>query len=39
MHALNDLVVQGQVHYLGVSDTPAWYAMLAPPYPPLCFTN
>ncbi|OMP81809.1 Norsolorinic acid reductase [Diplodia seriata] len=24
MHALNDLVSSGKVHYLGVSDTPAW---------------
>lgn len=24
MHALNDLVVAGKVHYLGISDTPAW---------------
>ena len=24
MHSLNDLVVSGKVHYLGISDTPAW---------------
>lgn len=24
MHSLNDLVVAGKVHYLGISDTPAW---------------
>ena len=24
MQSLNDLVVAGKVHYLGVSDTPAW---------------
>lgn len=24
MHGLNDLVVAGKVHYLGISDTPAW---------------
>jgi aryl-alcohol dehydrogenase-like predicted oxidoreductase len=24
MHSLNDLVVAGRVHYLGISDTPAW---------------
>jgi aryl-alcohol dehydrogenase-like predicted oxidoreductase len=24
MQTLNDLVVQGKVTYLGVSDTPAW---------------
>ncbi|KAB2576571.1 putative norsolorinic acid reductase protein [Lasiodiplodia theobromae] len=24
MHALNDLVSAGKVHYLGISDTPAW---------------
>jgi aryl-alcohol dehydrogenase-like predicted oxidoreductase len=24
MHSLNDLVVSGKVHYLGISDAPAW---------------
>jgi aryl-alcohol dehydrogenase-like predicted oxidoreductase len=24
MHSLNDLVIAGRVHYLGISDTPAW---------------
>jgi len=24
MHSLNDLVSSGKVHYLGISDTPAW---------------
>jgi len=24
MHSLNDLVVAGKVHYLGISNTPAW---------------
>lgn len=28
MHALNDLVVNGKVIYLGVSDTPAWYEIV-----------
>ena len=30
MHALNDLVVNGKVIYLGVTDTPAWQAILSP---------
>lgn len=32
MHALNDLVTAGQVHYLGVSDTPAWVVSKANQY-------
>ncbi|CAH0046902.1 unnamed protein product [Clonostachys solani] len=32
MHALNDLVVSGKVHYLGVSDTPAWVVSKANQY-------
>ncbi|WYZ33735.1 hypothetical protein EsH8_I_000011 [Colletotrichum jinshuiense] len=32
MHSLNDLVVSGKVHYLGVSDTPAWVVSKANQY-------
>lgn len=32
MHSLNDLVVSGQVLYLGVSDTPAWVVSKANQY-------
>lgn len=32
MHALNDLVVSGKVHYLGISDTPAWVVSKANQY-------
>lgn len=32
MHGLNDLVVAGKVHYLGVSDTPAWIVSKANQY-------
>ncbi len=32
MHSLNDLVVEGRVHYLGVSDTPAWIVSKANEY-------
>ncbi|OJJ98575.1 hypothetical protein ASPACDRAFT_122437 [Aspergillus aculeatus ATCC 16872] len=32
MHGLNDLVVAGKVHYLGISDTPAWIVTKANQY-------
>nr|AAS89996.1 NorB [Aspergillus flavus] len=32
MHALNDLVASGKVHYLGISDTPAWVVSKANQY-------
>lgn len=32
MHSLNDLVISGQVLYLGVSDTPAWVVAKANQY-------
>ncbi|OGM47431.1 sterigmatocystin biosynthesis dehydrogenase stcV [Aspergillus bombycis] len=32
MHALNDLVAAGKVHYLGISDTPAWVVSKANQY-------
>ncbi|KXH42379.1 hypothetical protein CSAL01_11507 [Colletotrichum salicis] len=32
MHSLNDLVTSGQVHYLGISDTPAWVIAKANQY-------
>jgi aryl-alcohol dehydrogenase-like predicted oxidoreductase len=32
MHSLNDLVVSGQVLYLGISDTPAWVVSKANQY-------
>lgn len=32
MHSLNDLVAAGKVHYLGVSDTPAWIVSKANQY-------
>lgn len=32
MHSLNDLVISGQVLYLGVSDTPAWVVTKANQY-------
>ncbi|KAK0373362.1 hypothetical protein CLIM01_09293 [Colletotrichum limetticola] len=32
MHSLNDLVSSGQVHYLGISDTPAWVVAKANQY-------
>ncbi|KAF0323269.1 norsolorinic acid reductase [Colletotrichum asianum] len=32
MHSLNDLVVSGKVHYLGISDTPAWVVAKANQY-------
>lgn len=32
MQSLNDLVVSGKVHYLGVSDTPAWVVAKANQY-------
>ncbi|KAF4774480.1 hypothetical protein HER10_EVM0000070 [Colletotrichum scovillei] len=32
MHSLNDLVTSGQVHYLGISDTPAWVVAKANQY-------
>ncbi|KAF2101325.1 Aldo/keto reductase [Rhizodiscina lignyota] len=32
MHGLNDLVVQGKVLYLGISDTPAWIVSRANTY-------
>lgn len=32
MHALNDMVQQGKVLYLGVSDTPAWIVAKANEY-------
>ncbi|TVY83040.1 Norsolorinic acid reductase B [Lachnellula suecica] len=32
MHSLNDLVSSGKVHYLGISDTPAWVVSKANQY-------
>ncbi|KAB8203742.1 Norsolorinic acid reductase B [Aspergillus parasiticus] len=32
MHALNDLVASGKVHYLGISDSPAWVVSKANQY-------
>ncbi|KAE8422594.1 Norsolorinic acid reductase B [Aspergillus pseudocaelatus] len=32
MHALNELVASGKVHYLGISDTPAWVVSKANQY-------
>ncbi|KAI8182750.1 Norsolorinic acid reductase B [Colletotrichum sp. SAR 10_86] len=32
MHSLNDMVVSGKVHYLGISDTPAWVVAKANQY-------
>ncbi|KAF5498451.1 Norsolorinic acid reductase B [Colletotrichum fructicola] len=32
MHSLNDLIVSGKVHYLGISDTPAWVVAKANQY-------
>lgn len=32
MHSLNDLVSSGKVHYLGISDTPAWVVAKANQY-------
>lgn len=32
MHALHNLVVQGKVLYLGISDTPAWIVAQANTY-------
>lgn len=32
MHGLNDLVSSGKVHYLGISDTPAWVVSKANQY-------
>ncbi|KAI8271213.1 Norsolorinic acid reductase B [Colletotrichum sp. SAR11_239] len=32
MHSINDLVVSGKAHYLGISDTPAWVVAKANQY-------
>lgn len=32
MQSLNDLVVAGKVHYLGISDSPAWVVSKANQY-------
>lgn len=42
MQSLNDLVVSGKVHYLGISDTPAWVVSkvsLTHPYLPVTITK